>query len=100
MIIHMPPVLSLVFTDYYHVTLCGEQINLNLVCFNRDPRYNNRPTFDELFELLNQSDSDVLSWSETDRALCTQQAMQIGAPVAEGASLYQDLQKTYQITLV
>ena len=95
MIIHMPPVLSLV-----HV-LCSLTITVyGAFCFNRDPRYNNRPTFDDLFELLNQSDSDVLSWSETDRTLCTQQAMQIGAPVEEGANLYLDLQKTYQITLV
>ena len=67
---------------------------------HRNPRYNDRPSFDEIFELLNRTDSDILSWSEEDKSHCSQMAAQIGAPVNEGASLYQDLQKTYQITLV
>lgn len=66
----------------------------------RNPKYNDRPSFDEIFELLNRTDSDVLSWSEEDKAHCSKLATQIGAPVTAGANLYQDLQKTYQITLV
>lgn len=75
--------------------------NYNFYSNYRNPKYNDRPSFDEIFELLNRTDSDILSWSEGDKAQCRSKlASQIGAPVTEGANLYQDLQKTYQITLV
>ena len=70
----------------------------SVVC--RDPKYNERPSFDDMFELLNRTDSDVLSWSEEDKTQGSKLATQIGAPLTEGVNLYQDLQKTYQITLV
>ena len=72
----------------------------NLFFSVRDPKYNERPSFDELFELLNRTDSDILSWSAADKDQCTHLATQIGAPLSEGANLFMDLQKTYQVTLV
>ena len=83
-----------------HDLSCFSLENFLLYTAYRDPQYSQRPSFDDLFELLNRTDSDVLSWSEDDKAQSSPQASQIGAPISAGANLYQDLQKTYKVTLV
>lgn len=62
----------------------------------RDPEYNKRPTFDELFEFLNSSDDDLLSWLEEDEArMSSHHSKLIGSPLEHGYCLYKDLQNTY-----
>ena len=83
-----------------HSHVYNQLLKINFL-FYRNPKYNNRPSFDNIFELLNRTDSDVLKWSEDDQTLCgSKLASQIGAPLSEGANLYLDLQKTYEVTLV
>ena len=63
------------------------------VQYFRNPEYSKRPTFDDLFEILNGCDDDLLDWSKEDKD--TQKASVIGSPVEDGKYLYQDLQSTY-----
>ncbi len=68
----------------------------NSVSTLRNPDYNKRPSFDELFGILNGSDEDLLEWSEEDKIRAgSPEAMIIGSPLEHGKPLYRDLQISY-----
>ena len=54
----------------------------------------NRPLFSAIFKMLGHLDSDLLSWTEKDKA-AHPQAASLGAPLEAGDELYTDLQDYY-----
>lgn len=63
----------------------------------RNPKYGDRPSFSELFEILNGCDDELLNWSEEDKAriIDSPNAMVIGSTLEEGKCLFKDLQHRY-----
>lgn len=60
----------------------------------RNPDYHQRVSFDNLTARLSENPASLLAWTEEDQASAPQ-ANVLGAPLEEGAALYQDLQKLY-----
>ena len=61
----------------------------------RNPEATSRPMFCNIITELQQPDFKILKWSENDKAISSEKAMTLGAPIEEGASLFKDLQHTY-----
>lgn len=65
------------------------------VC-NRNPDPSKRSTFDNLLEILQNSDVKMLDWLDSDlEKMTSPQAKVIGSALEEGYSLYKDLQSSY-----
>ena len=61
----------------------------------RNPEASSRPTFCGVVIELQHPDFEILEWSDEDKALYSEKAMTLGAPIEEGANLFKDLQCTY-----
>ena len=61
----------------------------------RNPEAASRPKFCDFIIELQRPDFKILKWSENDKAISSEKAMTLGAPIEEGASLFEDLQYTY-----
>ena len=67
--------------------------NKKIVARNQDPK--SRPGFIEVSALVHLPEFKVLKWSEEDLARYGEEARTIGAPLAEGETLFTELQNTY-----
>ena len=65
-------------------------------CNIRNPKPELRPPFLKIVVALQQPDFKILSWSTKDRR-SQSNAMYLGAPLAEGESLFKSLQRIYTI---
>ena len=61
----------------------------------RNPEAASRPSFCDFINELQRPDFKILKWSEKDKAVSSEKAMTLGAPIEEGASLFEDLQYIY-----
>ena len=61
----------------------------------RNPDYHARATFEDLTNELGRDPGELLSWRKQGRT-GSPKAVVLGAPLVEGKSLYQDLQKKYK----
>ena len=60
----------------------------------RNPDHHQRVSFSALAAQLSENPTSLLAWTEGDQATAPQ-ANILGAPLEEGAALYQDLQMLY-----
>ena len=67
------------------------------LCNIRNPKPELRPPFLKIVVALQQPDFKILSWSTKDRRSKSDNAMYLGAPLAEGESLFKSLQHIYTI---
>jgi hypothetical protein len=63
-----------------------------LICRHSDA--SNRPLFSAIFKMLGHLDSDLLSWTEKDKA-AHPRVTSLGASLEAGDELYTDLQDYY-----
>ena len=61
----------------------------------RNDDTNLRPGFQEICALVHLPEFKVLKWSEEDLVRYGEEARTIGAPLAEGQTLFTKLQNTY-----
>lgn len=54
-----------------------------------------RITFSKIFAIFSQPEFKILRWLEEDLARYGEKARTIGAPLAEGETLFTELQNTY-----
>ena len=63
----------------------------------RHPVHSRRPTFSEISDYLSTSNDLLLQWME-EADVVSSRARELGAPLSEAESLYQDLQSIYTDT--
>ena len=86
---------------YYGVIMCHNHCMHETTCTQADcwficlraPEQDDRPTFSNIFDLLNGSDIELLRWSDTDCAQLSNLAMELGAPLSEARTMFLELQE-------
>ena len=65
--------------------------------WNRNPEQSQRSSFDDLLEILQNSDDRLLDWLDSDlEKMSSPQSNIVGAALEKGHSLYKDLQGSYR----
>ena len=67
-------------------------------CRNTDSE--SRPGFYEICSQLNIPDMRMLKWSAVDVASYSEESRTVGAPLAEGETLFTELQNAYTVVLL